>query len=159
MNTATLFSSATDQWSTPSTFFKAVEERLGQFDLDVCADVSNTKCTAWYGIEQDGLKQRWLTEGKSITRCWMNPPYGRVLKDWVHKACVEVTLGGVEVVLLVPARTDTKWFQEAWQHASCIWFIKGRLRFGDAKASAPFPSALIELVGNEYLRNRQVSYW
>jgi site-specific DNA-methyltransferase (adenine-specific) len=48
-------------------------------------------------------------------------------------------MGGV-VVMLLPARTDTKWFHE-YIYGKCeIRFIKGRLKFGGCKNAAPFPS-------------------
>jgi site-specific DNA-methyltransferase (adenine-specific) len=73
----------------------------------------------------------------------MNPPYGREIGKWIEKAYVE-SLGGATVVCLIPARTDTKyWHEFIFPHANEIRFIKGRLKFGNSKNSAPFPSALV----------------
>ena len=47
-------------------------------------------------------------------------------------------------VYLIPARTDTRWFHEiCLPFAKEIRFIMGRLRFGDGKYPAPFPSMLV----------------
>lgn len=73
----------------------------------------------------------------------MNPPYGREIGKWVEKAKLSSITNLATVVCLVPARTDTKWWQENVKCASEVFFIKGRLKFGNAKNSAPFPSAIL----------------
>lgn len=134
MNMDVHFSSKTDLWETPQDFFNKYNS-IYSFTLDVCATAENTKCEKFFTKEQDGLLQKW--EGV----CWMNPPYGRGIKAWVKKA-YEAAQGGATVVCLLPARTDT-----AWWHDYCvkgeIEFIRGRLKFGGHKSSAPFPSAVV----------------
>ena len=71
----------------------------------------------------------------------MNPPYGRTIKQWMKKA-YESSLAGATVVCLVPARTDTNWWHD-YAMKGDIEFIKGRLKFGGSKNSAPFPSAVV----------------
>jgi phage N-6-adenine-methyltransferase len=134
------FSSATDLWSTPQEFFDRYNKKYG-FDLDVCANKENAKCRRYFTKENDGLKQVW--EGV----CWMNPPYGRRIKEWVKKA-YESSLSGATVVCLLPARTDTFWWHEYCMKGD-IEFIRGRLKFGDAKNPAPFPSAVVTFYGVE----------
>lgn len=129
-----LFTSNTDQWATPQDFFDKLDKEF-EFDIDVCADLHNHKCRNYFSKEQDGLKQDW----KGV--CWMNPPYGRVIGDWVKKA-YESSLNGATVVCLLPARTDTKWWHEYCMKGE-IRLVKGRLKFGDSKNSAPFPSAVV----------------
>jgi phage N-6-adenine-methyltransferase len=129
------FSSKTDQWATPQKFFDDLNKDY-KFTLDVCADHTNNKCTEYFTKEMDGLSMSW----KGYT-CWMNPPYGREIGKWVKKA-YEESLDGTTVVCLLPARTDTKWFHEYCIKGE-IEFIKGRLKFGDSKNSAPFPSMLV----------------
>lgn len=136
MNTEIMFSSATDQWPTPIDFFRKVD-RIFKFDLDVCADANNAKCPRFFSEHEDGLSQNWTGV------CWMNPPYGREIGLWVEKAHKSATEHGATVVCLLPARTDTKWWQNFCLDAQEVHFIKGRLKFGDAKNSAPFPSALV----------------
>ena len=127
-----LYSSESEVWETPKDLFDKLDAEL-HFDTDVCALPSNAKCTSFFTPEQDGLKQKW--EGV----CWMNPPYGRKIGAWMRKALEAKTT----VVCLVPARTDTKWWHDYAMKASEIRFVKGRLKFGDSKNSAPFPSAII----------------
>lgn len=132
------FSSKTDQWATPQWFFDKYNN-IFNFTLDVCADEFNKKCDRYYTKEQDGLSQEW--DGM----CWMNPPYGREIIKWMQKA-YESSLTGATVVCLVPSRTDTKWWHE-YAIKGEIEFIKGRLKFGNVKNSAPFPSAIVVFKG------------
>lgn len=142
------FSSKTDQWSTPQWLFDELNAEYGPFDLDVCADAFNHKVDTWIDVEGNGLTASWRINdefwGRPIERpaaCWMNPPYGREIGKWVKKA-YEESLRGCLVVCLLPARTDTKWFHEYCTKGK-IEFLKGRLKFGDAKNSAPFPSMVV----------------
>lgn len=129
------FSSKTELLATPQDFFDLLHAEFG-FETDVCAISSNAKCRRYFTPEVDGLKQKW----RGV--CWMNPPYGRVIADWMQKA-FESAREGATVVALVPARTDTRWWHDYVRRAAEIRFVKGHLRFGDASASAPFPSAIV----------------
>jgi site-specific DNA-methyltransferase (adenine-specific) len=71
----------------------------------------------------------------------MNPPYGREIGQWVKKAYNE-SRNGATVVCLLPARTDTAWWHDYVLPMATVTFIRGRLKFGDSKNSAPFPSAV-----------------
>ncbi len=135
MNTQVMFSSEDMTWATPQSFFDSVNEEF-KFNTDVCATKSNAKCKHFFSPKEDGLTQKW--EGT----CWMNPPYGRELKNWIEKAYLESKLG-TTVVALVPARTDTRWFHDYIYGQHEIRFIKGRLKFSNSKTSAPFPSMLV----------------
>lgn len=131
------FSSATDNWSTPQYLFDALNKDFC-FTLDPCADSSNHKCPKYYTKEQDGLAQDWSGE---IVFC--NPPYGREIGKWVKKSYDEVYNGTCKcVVMLIPARTDTRWFHEYIYKKADVDFIKGRIKFGDQTENAPFPSML-----------------
>lgn len=126
----------TDDWATPQTVFNDLNREF-DLDIDVCANESNHKLPAFYSAVDDGLSKDWKER-----RCWMNPPYGRVIGEWVRKA----SRGGATVVVaLLPARTDTKWFHDfIYQKPNVeIRFIKGRLKFGGSKNSAPFPSMIV----------------
>ena len=136
MNTDVMFSSKTDQWSTPQEFFDKLNEEF-QFTLDPCADAQNHKCEKFYAKEQDGLVQSWSGE-----RVFCNPPYGRELPKWVKK-CYDESKKGALVVMLIPARTDTSYFHDYIYGKAEIRFIRGRLKFGDSKQSAPFPSMVV----------------
>lgn len=132
--TNTMFSSATDLWETPRAFFEQLDAEF-DFEIDVCALPSNAKCARYFTPEMNGLAQRWWG------MCWMNPPYGRQIGTWVRKA-YEASLEGTTVVCLLPARTDTAWWHDYCMRGE-IRLVRGRLRFGDARASAPFPSAVV----------------
>ncbi len=137
MNTEVMFSSKTDLWETPQDLFDKLNNKF-HFTLDVCATKENAKCKKYYTKEQDGLSKEW--EGV----CWCNPPYGREISKWVQKASISARKGAT-IVMLLPARTDTRWFHDyIYKKENVkIKFIRGRLKFGDAKNSAPFPSMLI----------------
>ena len=132
-----LFTSNTDLWATPQDLFDKLNDEF-HFTLDVCAIPENARCEHYYSPEQDGLLQHW--EGT----VWCNPPYGRKIGLWVKKAYESVIRDdGTTVVMLLPARTDTKWFHEYILPYGQIRFIRGRLKFGDSKNSAPFPSMIV----------------
>lgn len=131
-----MFSSATDNWATPQKLFDELNAEF-HFELDVCASAENAKCKKYYTREVDGLAQKWNG------RCWMNPPYGREIGKWIKKAYEEVANGNAELVCcLLPSRTDTAWWHDYCMKGE-IRFIRGRLKFGDSKNSAPFPSAIV----------------
>ncbi len=129
------FSSATDLWATPQKLFDALNSEF-HFTLDVCALPENAKYPRFYGPSDDGLAQPWTGV------CWMNPPYGRAIGQWIAKA-VKAAQEGATVVALLPARTDTTWWHEYVTKATEIRYLRGRLRFGEAKNCAPFPSAVV----------------
>lgn len=131
MNTEVMFSSKTDLWATPQAFFDEVNEEFN-FDLDVCATRENAKCQRFFTDQEDGLKQ-----DRGGAMCWCNPPYGREIGRWVEKA------SKYNCVMLLPARTDTRWFHNFIYKKAEIRFLKGRLKFGSSKNSAPFPSMLV----------------
>ena len=137
MNTDLMFSSETDLWSTPQEFFDELNDEF-HFDLDVCALPENTKCERFFSPEQDGLKQKW---GGCV---WCNPPYGRTVGRWVQKAA-QSAQDGTTVVMLLHARTDTRWFHEyIYQKPNVeIRFVSGRLKFGGSSNNAPFPSMVV----------------
>lgn len=132
------FSSATDLWATPQSFFDTYNQKYN-FSLDACASPENAKCPKYFTKEDDGLSQEWHGT------VWMNPPYGREIIKWMKKA-YESSLKGTTVVCLVPSRTDTKWWHEYAMKGE-IEFIKGRLKFGNSLNSAPFPSAVVVFKG------------
>lgn len=137
MNTAVMFSSETDLWPTPQWFYDELHAEFN-FTLDPCSTAANAKCPTFFTKEDDGLTQEWAPH-----TVFMNPPYGREIADWIRKA-YEESRKGATVVCLVPARTDTRWFHEyVYGKADEIRFVKGRLKFGDAKNSAPFPSMVV----------------
>lgn len=142
METKVHFSSASVEWATPQDFFDKLNEEF-HFTLDPCADDLNHKCDKYYTKEQDGLKQDWSGE---IVFC--NPPYGRDAPKWVRKCFDEVYAGDCKcAVMLIPARTDTRWFHDFIYQRAEIRFVKGRLKFGESNSPAPFPSMVVVFRG------------
>lgn len=132
-----LFSSNTNEWATPIKFFEELNKEFN-FTLDPCATLENHKCKKFYTIQENGLIQDWKDE---VVFC--NPPYGRELPLWVKKCYEEHKKNNITVVMLIPARTDTRYFHDYIYNQSEIRFIKGRLKFNDCKQSAPFPSMVV----------------
>jgi len=130
-----LMSSASVEWYTPKDFFESLEKKFGKFDLDPCATPESALCENYFTKETNGLIHDWFG------RVYMNPPFGREIKLWVEKAYKE-SLRGVEVVCLLPARTDTKWFHDYCLKGD-VEFLKGRLKFSGHKNSAPFPCVVV----------------
>lgn len=131
-------SSASCEWETPDEFFNALDDQY-HFTLDVCATKENAKCDRYFTVDDDGLSKEW--QGT----CWMNPPYGREIGQWMRKA-YESGRKGATVVCLVPARTDTAWWHEYAMRGE-ITFVRGRLKFGKSKSAAPFPSDVVVFKG------------
>ena len=169
------FSSATDVWATPQSLFDELNAEF-RFTIDVCALPTNAKCDSYFTPEMDGLTQAWKgvcwmnpphqpvekpatdCENPRSCRCqWgcicPNRPfstrcYGRSIGQWVQKAH-ESSLAGTTVVYLIPSRTDTKWWHGYVTKADEVRFVRGRIRFGGAAASAPFPSAIVIFRGKQ----------
>lgn len=137
MNNELMFSRKEDTWETPQDFFDRLDAEFN-FTLDPCCAVETAKCKKFYTIAEDGLKQSW--EGETI---YVNPPYGRAIADWVRKAYEESRKPNTTVVMLLPARTDTKWFHGYIYGKAEVRFVKGRLKFGGSQYNAPFPNMVV----------------
>lgn len=133
-----LYSSNTGEWETPQAFFDELNREFS-FDLDVCATGSNAKCNRYYSLKEDGLRQPWAG------RVWCNPPYGNEIPLWLQKAHDEIISNAELIVMLLPARTDTRWFHKYVYNKPGIEirFVKGRIKFGGAEYNAPFPSMIV----------------
>lgn len=128
-----LFSSRSEEWPTPPDFFAQLHAEFS-FTLDPCATRKNAKCRKFFTKEANGLERSWDSE-----TVFCNPPYGKHMREWARK-CYEASRHGATVVLLAHARTDTRWFHEWVYRKAELRFVKGRLKFGDGRQSAPFPS-------------------
>lgn len=146
MNEA-LLSSKNMNWCTPQNFFDRLNAEFN-FTLDAAATDKSAKCKKYYTPETDGLKQPWAIGGA----VFCNPPYGRSIGAWVEKAFNEAK-SGTKIVLLIPARTDTKYFHEYIYGKAEIRFLRGRLKFtdedGNTKAPVPFPSMVVVYNGGK----------
>lgn len=141
MNKALLSSKKMD-WRTPQAFFDDLNREF-HFVLDAAAMPENAKCTQYFTPETDGLSRSWDVGGS----VFCNPPYGRKIGKWVQKAYSEYVRGGVTIVMLIPARTDTSYFHDYIYGKAEIRFLRGRLKFEDengvAMNPAPFPSMVV----------------
>ena len=140
-----LLSTGKDDWETPADLFLALHKEFN-FTLDAAASDTNHKLPHYYTKETDGLSQNWANE-----RVFCNPPYSRRSKTnpgqeaWIEKAHSESQKGAL-VVMLIPARTDTKAFHRYILNQAEIRFIEGRLHFednGEPREAAPFPSMVV----------------
>ena len=127
-----MMTSLTPNWATPKWLYEELDKEF-HFDFDPCP--LNEK------PDFDGLSVEW---GKVN---YINPPYGRVIGNWIKKA-YEVASGGGICVMLLPSRTDTRWWHSFVMKADEIRFIVGRLKFGDMKGCAPFPSCIVIFRGD-----------
>lgn len=138
-----MFSSESMSWETPGWLFDVLNKEF-HFALDVCADKKNKKCKKFIGAAENSLSEdiSWA-ERSNGDSCWMNPPYGRQMIQWVDKAMTEGE--HCNVVCLLPARTDTSLFHIYSPYAE-VRLIKGRLTFlsnGEEFTTAPFPSMVM----------------
>jgi len=134
MNKKAYFTSNTCEWPTPQYLYDELDREFN-FTLDPCATVDNHKCAKFFTKENDGLAQDWSGE-----RIFMNPPYGRKIQHWIKK--LAETDAPIRVAL-IPVRSDTRWFHNYVLGKAEIRFIKGRVKFGDSKSGAPFPSMVV----------------
>ncbi len=128
MKLAACFSSQSPNWATPWSLYRGLDEEF-HFTLDPCGLGDEG---GLFG-RRDGLARSWAGQ-----RVFCNPPYGPEIEEWLRWA-QEADVA----VYLLPARTDTRWFHSiVLPRAAEVRFIKGRLKFGGSKNSAPFPSML-----------------
>lgn len=166
---APLMSSKNGNWRTPPELFHAISllDMRSMFTVDAAATRDDRKCQVWLGPGsphgEDALAPdvQW---GDADDRVWLNPPYGRMLAPFVQKAIEEIVeCPGMSVWLLVPARTDTRWWNDLMPYASDVWFIKGRVRFlledGTEGGTAPFPTAVVAIsCGTGFRRGPNVRF-
>jgi site-specific DNA-methyltransferase (adenine-specific) len=122
MSLAVHFSSLSPHWATPTAIYAELDREF-HFTLDPCPlETATLDCLrSWEG-----------------ERVFCNPPYGPLIANYLRKAREAEC-----AVYLLPSRTDTRWFHDYCLSANEIRFIKGRLKFGESKNSAPFPSMVV----------------
>lgn len=153
MEKTIMFSKKSDEWQTPQELFDSLNAEFGPFKMDVAATIKNTKCLYFCSFDdnsEDGLTTDWMSNN------WCNPPYSMV-KEFVAKA-VEEQKNRKQTVMLIPARTDTRFFHDyIYQKPDVeIRFLKGRIKFispngellrgtkmNGSNNAAPFPSMVV----------------
>jgi len=149
MNKGTMFSSVSNEWETPDWLFKILDDEF-HFTVDLAATKANAKVEHFYSPQVDSLTMEWRGVG------WLNPPYSRQVGKWVQKSYETAVVGQGTVVMLLAARTDTRWWWN-WVRKAEVRFLKGRLKFGGGLYKAPFPSAVVVFrKGNVYA---STEYW
>lgn len=146
-----MFSSDKSDWETPDWLFNRLNDEF-HFDLDVCASSNNAKIPNYLSEKEDALTSHWFGT------CWMNPPYGRKISEWLAYAFYQAWKGSCTVVCLIPARTDTRWWWNMVRHGD-VRFLKGRLKFKGGEHSAPFPSAIVIFRKGLNLGEGTTIYW
>lgn len=143
------FSSGSDEWETPPDLFACLNREFA-FTLDAAAASATAKCARFFTKEDDALTQDWLAAATHIhTAAWLNPPYSRGLQARFLTKAADEAARGLIVCCLIPARPDTAiWHSTIFPRAQ-VRFLKGRVRFVGAAASAPFPSAIVVFGLNE----------
>ena len=140
-NIKALMTSNKDNWETPQNVFDELDGEF-HFTLDPCSTHENAKCEKHYTVEENGLVQSW--KGETV---FCNPPYGKEIGKWVKKAYDEWKINGTKIVMLIPARTDTKYFHDYIYHNAELRFIKGRIKFeingNNFGSCATFPSMIV----------------
>ena len=116
-----------DHWSTPIEIYDYYVKHLKYYD----------PCP----LRENNFNFNFISEN-----IFLNPPYSDISKwiDWAinnHKQ----TGGQINTIILIPSRTDTRYFHKLLEYGCDLEFIKGRLKFGNAKQGAPFPSVLVHL--------------
>ncbi len=135
-----LFTYKYSEYITPYDLYEKYNNRF-HFTLDPCTTANNPLgCPKFYTEKDDGLSQSWVDE-----RVYCNPPYhSKNIVKWIEKA---IGSGAHVVVMLLPARTDVKWFHQYVYNKAEIEFIRGRLCFEGIynidKNTAPFPSMIV----------------
>lgn len=126
-----------DDWETPQWLFDLVQAEFA-LELDVCATNETAKCEHYIDAEQDAFKTPW-----TFKRCWMNPPYGRGLEQWMQLAW-DYSKRGHLVVCLVPASTENEWWWRIVEASKAeVRFIRGRVNFVGTTSGSTFGSALV----------------
>jgi DNA-binding XRE family transcriptional regulator len=143
-------SSGNNSWETPVELAEALSLAVGGFDIDPCAATTDRrrariKAKVLLTEADDGLSVPWRG------RCFVNPPYGRGISDWIRKCFEEEARRGCVVVALIPARPDSKYWHEYVAGKADVFMLRGRLKFGDGENSAPFPSCVVVWGGDQDL--------
>lgn len=142
------------EWGTPTWVVDPLSDSVGGFDLDPAAGAEpKPYADTRYTLEDDGLSTNWFGD------CWLNPPYGRKQNPkWAERVTDQVDNSDVDTITaLVPAATDTQWFQNHYAQADYLTLIEGRIEFigGDDRPSfanviasfGDFPPAYMDALG------------
>jgi transcriptional regulator with XRE-family HTH domain len=151
-------STGNNGWTSPVWLANALSEAVGGFDLDPCAATTDrrrarVKAKILLTEADDGLSVNWRGTSRGTSKVFVNPPYGRGIARWVLK-CLHEAQRGCTVVALMPARPDTNYWHRFIAGHADVFMLRGRLKFGDGKNSAPFASCVVIWGGDDALLAR-----
>lgn len=137
LSIAGMLTSNNQEWATPKELFDELNREF-HFTLDLSANEQNAKCSKFYSLKDDALSQFPIGE-----HVFCNPPYGREIGKFVKK-CSELSKTN-KVVMLIPARTDTRYFQtyilnngKVDPRKADVRFIDGRVKFEGRNSRGEF---------------------
>lgn len=146
-----MVSSKSNEWETPQDLYDKLNDEFN-FTLDPCCKPETAKCDRYFTIKENGLLQDW---SKDIV--FMNPPYGGHTGEWMEKAHAESLRGSIVVCLIVSSTDRSYWHEFIFPFASEIRFLRGRIKFGQSKSTAPFASAIIIFDHNK--KKQKITYY
>lgn len=125
-----------DQWRTPDALFWGINAMFGPLVLDLFTDGENSKCPAFYTVEDNALTQDWSAKlGELNGAAFGNPPYSRASQhqgqqitgmSHIMSHTFKMRELGGRYVFLIKAATSETWWPEDADHVS---FIRGRIGF------------------------------
>lgn len=138
-----------DNWGTPYDLFQFAEYVFGKFDLDAAAEPDWKMCENYIGEEQNALDPNTEWNGWNI---WINPPYDiKSITAFVTRALQEAKSGKC-ITLLLPVKSDQKWFHDLTKDGASFLFIRKRVKFrrrnGLPAIGASFPVMLVRIQSN-----------
>lgn len=145
-----MVSSKSNEWATPLSLFEHLN-KIFKFTLDPCSTHENAKCQKHYTLEDNGLSKSWKDE-----IVWINPPYGGHVREWLEKGLKESQNNATCVFLIVSATDRSYWHDIICKDADEVWFLRGRVKFGGQKTTAPFASAIVIFRPNS--KNRIIKF-
>lgn len=135
------------EWGTPPDLFKRLSVRFGGFDYDPFASHENFKASVYSTVAGtfafDGSEVAQLSDDDGLTREWagrrvfMNPPYSRGLIEQCIEKAFESRYNADIIVALLPAATETRWFQRHILTACHIDWLPRRVHYIDPATGQP----------------------
>lgn len=138
-----------------------------KFELDLYASKNNALCDLFFSLKRPAEEMTWFRYAK---RAYGNPTYGRGMLKTIQHAVEQAKKMDV-VVLLVPARVDTRWFRFVAENG-VVNLLPGRQSFyidGEpalvwsrkqkkyVHCKAPFPSAIV--VMGKRVKTPRIKLW
>lgn len=144
------FKSQSIEYSTPQVLFNVMND-LYTFEVDVCASITNKKCSSFFTKEDDSLTKEW------IGNCWMNPPFNRQLGKFVLKMHQEYKNHNGIKCALIPVRSNTVWWSKVIEDAECV-FINGEVNFNEEERGLWLPMCFLIFGNGKAGKHSSINY-